>query len=82
MQTGAGQAIQSGTTAISLPGIGPVLYTAHALLAVACTGGDSGAAVCDGGGFLVGMVVGSTDAGQSCITPWQALGPALDHLLM
>jgi len=80
-RTAMGQPILGSTVSLAVPLVGPVSYVGHALLDVASQGGDSGAAVRDAAGFLVGLVVGCTSTAQACVTPWQSLGPAIDQLL-
>ncbi len=80
-KSAAGQAAQAGNIGLAVPGVGPVFYSAHALLDVASQPGDSGSAVRDAAGFLVGMVVGCTANAKACVTTWQALGPVLDVLV-
>lgn len=80
-RSGSGDSITASTIALDVPDVGPVLYAGHALVAASSTAGDSGAALCDASGFLVGMVVGATQTGRSCVTPWQSLGPALELIL-
>ncbi len=79
-QSGSGEAILGSSLGIDVPGVGLVLYAAQALVAAGPVAGDSGAAVRDAAGYLVGLVVGATDDGRACITPWQSLGPVLDSL--
>jgi hypothetical protein len=77
----AGQGILASGVSLDVSGVGPVTYAAHALLDAPSRGGDSGAGVRDAAGFLVGLVVGCTATAKACVTPWQSLGPAIDHLL-
>ena len=78
--SGDGRPIRANGLTIAAPLVGPILYTAIALLDIVTSPGDSGGPVRDRDGFLVGMIVGGTQTGKTAMTPWQSLGAAIDNL--